>query len=196
MKRYLPLLFLVGSTISASAHPAQFHSQDMLGAAQSGLLHPLAGFDHLLVMFAVGLWAVQIGGRALWFLPLSFIFSMMLGGAVGLCGEHQVLVEHGILASIILLGMALGMAWRPSTLVAALCVSAAGLCHGYAHGLEMPLGALPVMFFAGMVITTSLLHACGIGGGLLLRNHKWAMATRMAGLFLLAFALYDFYLPL
>jgi urease accessory protein len=196
MKRYLPLLFLVGSTLSASAHPAQFHSLDMEGAAQAGFLHPLTGLDHLLVMVAVGLWAVQIGGRALWFLPFSFIVSMMLGGSIGLCGVHHSFVEHGILASIVLLGVALGMAWRPPTLVAALSVGAAGLCHGYAHGSEMPLGTLPVMFFAGMVIATSLLHTCGIGGGLLLRNHKLAMATRMAGLFLICFAVYDVCFPI
>ena len=197
MKRYLPLLFLVGSTISASAHPAQFHSLDIEGAAQAGFFHPLTGLDHLLVMVAVGLWAVQIGGRALWLLPCTFIGSMMLGGAIGLCGVHQSFVEHGILASIVLLGVALGMAWRPPTLVAALCVGAAGLCHGYAHGSEMPSGTLPVMFFVGMVAATSLLHAFGVGGGLLLKlNPKIAVAVRVSGLFLIAFALYDFYFPL
>jgi urease accessory protein len=173
---------------------------DMGGATQAGFLHPLTGFDHLLVMVAVGLWAVQIGGRALWLLPCSFVGSMMLGGAMGLSlglgGIHQSFVEHGIIASIVLLGVALGMVWRPSTLVAALSVGAAGLCHGYAHGSEMPAGALPVMFFGGMVVATSLLHAFGVGGGLLLnKNPKIAVAVRVAGLFLIAFALYDFCFP-
>ena len=199
MKRHLPLLSLVGligTAVSASAHPAQFHAVDMGGAAQAGFLHPLSGLDHLLVMVAVGLWAVQIGGRALWILPCSFVGSMMLGGTIGLCGVHQPFVEHGILASIVLLGVALGIAWRPSKLVAALSVGAAGLCHGYAHGSEMPLGALPMMFFVGMVVATSLLHAFGVGGGLLLnKNPKIAVAVRVAGLFLIAFALYDFCFP-
>jgi urease accessory protein len=123
-----------------------------------------------------------------------FVGSMMLGGAVGLCGVHQPLVEQGILASIVLLGVALGMVWRPSTLIAAACVGAAGLCHGYAHGSEMPSGALPIMFFIGMVAATSLLHAFGIGGGLLLnKNPKIAMGIRAAGLMLIAFAVYNFY---
>ena len=198
MKRHLPLLLLVGlfgSAVAATAHPAQFHSQDMAGAAQAGFLHPLTGLDHFLVMVAVGLWAVQIGGRALWLLPCSFIASMMLGSFLGLCGVHQPFVEYGILASIVLLGTALGMDLRPSLLISLLCVGAAGLCHGYAHCSEMPSGALPVMFFAGMVIATSLLHAWGVGGGLLLRNQKFAMLMRTAGLFLIAFAVYDFYFP-
>jgi len=198
MKRHLPLLLLIGlfgSAVAATAHPAQFHSQDMAGAAQAGFLHPLTGLDHFLVMVAVGLWAVQIGGHALWLLPCSFIASMMLGSFLGLCGVHQPFVGYGILASIVLLGTALGMALRPSLLISLLCVGAAGLCHGYAHGSEMPSGALPVMFFAGMVIATSLLHAWGVGGGLLLRNQKFAMLMRTAGLCLLAFAVYDFYFP-
>jgi len=194
MKRSLPLLVLFASVISAAAHPSQFHPQDLAGASQAGFVHPLTGLDHLLVMVAVGLWAVQIGGRALWLLPCMFVGSMMLGGAVGLCGVHQPLVEQGILASIVLLGVALGMVWRPSTLIAAACVGAAGLCHGYAHGSEMPSGALPIMFFIGMVAATSLLHAFGIGGGLLLnKNPKIAMGIRAAGLMLIAFAVYNFY---
>ncbi len=199
MKRHLPLLSLVGligTTVSASAHPAQFHAMDMGGAAQAGFLHPLSGLDHLLVMVAVGLWAVQIGGRALWLLPLSFVGSMMLGGTISLGGANQSFVEHGILASIVLLGVALAIVWRPSTLIAALSVGAAGLCHGYAHGSEMPSGALPMMFFVGMVAATSLLHAFGVGGGLLLnKNPKISVAVRVAGLFLIAFVLYDFCFP-
>ncbi|MCE9586977.1 MAG: HupE/UreJ family protein [Verrucomicrobia bacterium] len=198
MKRHLPLLLLIGlfgSAVAATAHPSQFHSQDMAGVARAGFLHPLTGIDHFLVMVAVGLWAVQIGGRALWLLPSSFVGSMMIGGAMGLdlCGVHQPFVEHGILASIVLLGAALGMAWRPSLLISSLCVGAAGLCHGYIHGSEMPSGVLPVMFFAGMIIVTSLLHASGVGAGLLLRDQKFAMLMRTAGLCLLAFAVYDFY---
>jgi urease accessory protein len=168
---------------------------------QAGIVHPLTGLDHLLVMVAVGLWAVQIGGRAFWLLPCTFVGSMMLGGAMGmglsLCGVHQPFVEHGILASILLLGVALGMAWRPSVLVSALCVGLAGLCHGYAHGSEIPSGALPILFFAGMLIATSLLLASGVGAGVLLnRNPKVAVTVRATGLFLIAFAVYDLYFPL
>ena len=208
MKRHLPLLSFAGlilSTVSAAAHPAQFHSLDrdlagnLAGAMQAGILHPLTGLDHLLVMVAAGLWAVQIGGRALWLLPCTFVGSMMLGGAMGLslCGVHHPFFEHGILASILLLGVALGMAWRPSVLVSALCVGLAGLCHGYAHGSEIPSGALPVMFFTGMIIVTSLLLASGVGAGVLLnRNPKVAVTVRATGLCLLAFSLYDLYFPL
>ena len=195
MKRILPFLFLAGASVPAMAHPAQFHAQSLSDATQAGFLHPFTGLDHLLVMVALGLWAVKLGVRALWLLPVSFVASMFLGGITGLCGIHLAIVEHGILASIILLGVALGMNWRPSTLVASLCVGAAGLFHGYAHGSEMPSGALPTMFFAGMIAATTLLHVMGIGSGLLLRQNRFLLATRAIGFLLLAFAAYDFCFP-
>lgn len=41
-----------------------------LGATGSSFVedlgHPFGGFDHLLAMVTVGLWAVQAGGRAMW----------------------------------------------------------------------------------------------------------------------------------
>lgn len=49
-----------------------------------GLLHPLLGVDHLLVMLAIGLWAAMRGGRALWLLPMTFLTAMG-AGRVYLC---------------------------------------------------------------------------------------------------------------
>jgi len=195
MKRHLPFLVLLISCLPAMAHPAAYHAMNVSEAAHAGFLHPFTGLDHLLVMVAVGLWAVQLGGRALWLLPCCFVGSMMLGGLIGLCGLHQPLVEHGILASIVLLGVALGVTWRPQLWIAASCVGIAGLCHGYAHGSEMPSGALPLLFFTGMVAATSILHAFGIGGGLMLRSRRFDLAMRATGLLLLAFAVYDFCFP-
>ena len=43
------------------------HAHTGIGAVHSlldGLLHPLIGVDHLLVMLAIGLWAAMRGGRA------------------------------------------------------------------------------------------------------------------------------------
>jgi len=195
IKRIFPILLLLGSTFPAMAHPAQFHA-DMGRAVQAGFLHPFTGLDHLLVMVAVGLWAVQIASkdaRALWMLPCTFVGLMFIGGIAGLSGIHLPIVESGILASIILLGAALGMVWNPTLWIAALFVSMAGLCHGYAHGSEMALGVTPALFLAGMVAATSLLHGLGIWGGLLLRPNRFLPATRLAGAFLLAFAIYDFF---
>ena len=55
------------------AGPASAHSgAGTVFSFQAGLLHPLGGPDHLLAMFAVGLLAAQLGGRAIWLVPGRF----------------------------------------------------------------------------------------------------------------------------
>jgi len=196
MKRLLSLLVLALSASSAMAHPAIFHSESLSSAAQAGFFHPFTGLDHLLVMIAVGLWAVQMSerdSRALWLLPLSFVSSMILGAMLGISGIHLAVVESGILASIVILGASLGMAWCPPVWIAALFVGACGLCHGYAHGSEMGAGMIPALFLMGMVAATSFLHALGVGGGLLLRNNRFLLCSRIAGGLLVAFGVYNFF---
>lgn len=196
MKRPLPFLLplllilsILASVLPAMAHPAAFHATGANDAASAGFLHPFTGMDHMLVMVAVGLWAVQLGGRSLWLLPCSFVGSMVLGGILGLSSQHAPFVSHGIIASLLLLGAALGMAWRPPAVIAALGVGVAGICHGLAHGSEMPCGSSPILFLAGMVCATALLHAFGMVLGTTCRQNGLNRAIRTAGFALLAVAL-------
>ena len=46
-----------------------------------GFMHPLSGLDHQLGMILVGIFAYQLGGCALWLVPLTFVSVMALGGA-------------------------------------------------------------------------------------------------------------------
>jgi urease accessory protein len=61
---------------------------------------PLHGWDHLVVMIAVGLWAAQQRGRAVWLIPLTFVGVMTLGGIVGVTGVIVPGVELAILLSV------------------------------------------------------------------------------------------------
>jgi len=188
MKRYLPFLVLLASALPAMAHPQTYHAMNASGAAQAGFLHPLTGLDHLLVMVAVGLWAVSLGGRALWMLPCAFVLPMILGGIAGIGSTPQPIIEHGITASLLLIGAALGMAWRPSLPLALGVVSLSGACHGFAHGSEMPAGSMPFLFLAGMAVATSLLHAAGVAAGLSSQGRRLEPAFRVAGLILIIFS--------
>ena len=38
-----------------------------------GFAHPLGGLDHMLAMVTVGIFAWQLGGRALWLVPAAFV---------------------------------------------------------------------------------------------------------------------------
>src|SRR5687767_15457481 len=95
----LPVALLALFAGTASAHPG--HAGHEITGVGWGLAHPFTGLDHLLAMIAVGLWAAQIGGRALWLLPLSFVTSMAVGGALGMSGMALPQVEPLILGSVL-----------------------------------------------------------------------------------------------
>src|SRR5690606_18600986 len=75
-------ILLVAVPSMAAAHPDAGMSHGFL----HGFSHPFSGWDHLLAMFAVGLWAAQRGGRAVWSLPLTFVSAMIVAGAIALAG--------------------------------------------------------------------------------------------------------------
>jgi urease accessory protein len=142
----------------ASAHPSL---SPATGLAQ-GVAHPLSGLDHTLAMFAIGLWAAQRGGRAVWMVPLAFVGVMAIGFAVGSAGWTVPFAESGVLASVLIMGLFVASAVRLSTLASAGLVGVFALFHGHVHGTEMPAMASAMTWFAGFTTSTLLLLACGI----------------------------------
>src|SRR4051812_28274010 len=87
MRRSFKLLSLAAVAIASFSTVALAHVGDHSHMSfTEGLLHPFTGLDHALAMVAVGLWASQLGGRALWLLPLTFPAVMAVGAGVGLSG--------------------------------------------------------------------------------------------------------------
>jgi urease accessory protein len=160
----------------AHAHPGH----DAAGFAQ-GFAHPLLGLDHILAMLAVGLWAVQLGGRALWIVPASFVGAMVLGGALGSSGFALPFVEQSILASVLILGVLIAAAARLPLAASAVIVGAFSIFHGFAHGAEMPGAGSAVTYGLGFVAATALLHAAGIAAGLMTRQLAHGQWIRVAG---------------
>ncbi len=179
MKLLRPILPAIVSVLLAG--PALAHTgTGMLDHAHDGFLHPLLGPDHLLAMIGVGLWAAQIGGRALWALPLSFVGFMVAGAAMGMAGIAMPEVETLIAVSLLLFGIVIALAWKPATPLAMAITAFFALAHGHAHGAELPEAATPVAYAIGFVVATALLHGVGIGAGLLLRD-RGALLVRGAG---------------
>ena len=145
---------------AALAHPGHAH-----GLVQ-GFAHPLGGIDHILAMVAVGIFAWQLGGRALWLVPASFVLMMAVGGALGTAGVAVPFVEAGIIASVIVLGAAVALRVKTPVAVAVAMVAAFAVFHGHAHGTEMPLDASGALYAAGFMLATALLHMGGIALGM------------------------------
>lgn len=128
-----------------------------------GLFHPFLGIDHLLVMLAVGVWAIQMGGRAMWVLPTTFVGVLALGGALGMATTDLAYVESGILISLLVLGALIAAATRLSLLPSMLIVGTVALFHGIAHGNEIPQASSGMSYALGFMLASSLLHFTGAG---------------------------------
>jgi len=176
-------LFFLIIFISLPLHAHTFTG--MIGF-YDGLSHPVLGMDHFLAMVSVGIVSAQIGGRAIWSVPAMFVTFMIIGGALGIGAEFEkgfgdqsiytnqagtlnyfadyvyVIIELGIFLSVILLGAAIAIEKKLPVSITMIFVSLFGLCHGAAHGLEMPWAANPVLFALGFVAGTTTLHLFGV----------------------------------
>ena len=159
----------------AQAHPG--HG----GGFTHGFAHPLLGLDHLLAMLAVGLWSAQLGGRARWAVPAAFVGVMALGGALGMAGVGLPLAEQGIAASVLILGLLIAAAVRLPLAAGVALAGIFALCHGYAHGAEMPGTAAGAVYALGFAGATALLHGCGFGLGVLMQRGAKAEWLRASG---------------
>lgn len=181
MKRIATISAIAAAALAATS-PASAHVLGVSGAGWSqGFLHPLSGIDHILAMVAVGVWAAQLGRRAVWALPLAFPLVMALGGVLGAEGVPAPWVETGIAGSVAVLGLLIALAARPPLAVAVAVVGLFALFHGHAHGAELPEAASPWLYGLGFVVATVLLHGVGIGIGRLLSRPLGARALRLAG---------------
>jgi len=137
----------------------------------SGLTHPMAGWDHVLAMVAVGIWGAQLGQPAIWVLPVTFPVVMAFGGMLGLMGLALPGVEFGIAISAVVLGILVLGEVKPPLWIAVVIVSVFAIFHGHAHGTELPAGSSGVYYSIGFVTATGTLHALGITIGLI---HRWS----------------------
>ena len=133
-----------------------------------GFGHPISGLDHILAMLMVGIFAFQLGGRALWLVPMTFVGVMAVGGMLGIDGIGVPFVEIGIALSVVVLGAIVAFNVKASVSAAMGVVGLFAIFHGHAHGAEIPEDAGGVAYAAGFLIATAVLHLAGISAGFLI----------------------------
>jgi len=149
-----------------------------------GFGHPISGLDHILAMVMVGVFAWQLGGRALWLVPMTFVVIMSVGGALGIAGIGVPFVEIGIALSVVVLGAIVAFNVKAPIAAAMGLVGLFAIFHGHAHGTEIPEDAAGVAYATGFMIATALLHLAGITAGFLIGRageHYGSVLVRMAG---------------
>jgi len=142
------------------------------GGFLSGLVHPVLGYDHLLAMLSVGILSAQIGGRAIWTVPATFVGVMAVGGVLGLIDIGLGTTEFGIAASLVLLGSIIAAERSLPVRLAMLGVGFFAIFHGYAHGAEMPTTAEPVLYAFGFLTGTALIHIAGVVVGDIAKHYE------------------------
>lgn len=176
-KRWLVAFALLSMGGIAHAHTNGLPHMDFA----AGLSHPFSGLDHILAMVAVGLWAAQLGGRALWLVPLTFVLTMAAGGALGFMGMPLPHVELGIAGSVLVLGGLVALSSRLPLAASMGLVGIFAVFHGYAHGAEMAAEASAVWYSLGFMVATAILHGIGIGAGVAAGRGVPARLVRFSG---------------
>lgn len=171
-------LMAVIATTSSYAHTGLYQPTGFW----QGLSHPLTGVDHLLAMLAVGIWAMQLGGRAVWLVPASFVSVTAISAVAAMAGITLPLVEPGIVLSVLLLGLLIAAMVRLPLAIGAALVGVLATFHGAAHGMAVPVVVSGAAYAAGLVAATALLHVVGIGlGGLLARAGRLDLVRYLGG---------------
>jgi urease accessory protein len=88
---------------------------------------------------------------------------MALGFWAALMGSGVPLIELGITASVLGLGLAVMLNLQPALILAAGTCGFFGIFHGYAHGAKIAPAVSAVDYGAGFLLASALLLSCGLG---------------------------------
>ncbi len=130
----------------ALAHPGHGEGSHLI----EGVLHPLTGLDHLLMLTAISAWAAQLQptGRVL----VSLCLALFVGIGATLHAGGSALLEVAIALTVIGAGVLLAVGRRWPLWASGLLASAFASIHGLAHGAEGP--AHSMAYVAGLLVAT------------------------------------------
>lgn len=127
----------------------------------SGLLHPLTGIDHLLVLLAVGLLAAKQGGKALWAFPAVFFALMVAGALLNTVAVAIPFVESLIALSLVAFGLLLAFHQTQRAKLLFLGASFFALFHGYVHAAEIPADTSATVYFSSLMLMSLTICVAG-----------------------------------
>jgi urease accessory protein len=146
-------LVMLGLPTTIFAHPG--HG---LENAYSAFMHPLTGWDHLLMMIAIGISAAKAGGNLRWQLPVTFMIVMALSMMLSSSGFYFAGVESAVAASVLAMGFILISSFKMSGRARLVMTAVFAVFHGMAHGVELNVQYQAI---AAVLMATALLHGLG-----------------------------------
>jgi urease accessory protein len=168
--------------LSVCMNPVSAHTDS--GAMlhfSTAFLHPWLGADHLMMMFAVGLWARSAFLNRVWLMPLCFWLAMAVGIRCPEITTSLGISESGILATLLIFGLCISCRQRlPLTLLLPM-TAFAGLCHGAVHAVEVIANPIQAIALIGLLGSTAVVHLIGMFAGRLAQSRpRLQTATGMA----------------
>lgn len=139
------VILLIGISLLLTADPATAHHamgnqipSNFFEGFVSGLAHPIIGLDHFAFVVAIALLG-SLHPQGI-FLPVVFAIAAMAGTGIHLLSINLPAVEIVISASVLVVGIVLGMKKNPNLMKITGLAAIAGIFHGYAYG-ESIIGA-------------------------------------------------------
>lgn len=157
--KYSKLFTATVLSLLAVSETAWAHTGHGASGLAAGLIHPMAGLDHVLAMLAVGVWAAMQPASRSWQGPMVFIALLAAGAGMGLADINLPFVEPGIVASVALLGAMIVAGRTLPTGVGLAMIGAFAVLHGHAHGTEAVGEVAP--YIAGFMVASAVLHLAG-----------------------------------
>lgn len=170
----ITLLMAALAPAPALAHTGHDIGQNLM----TGLMHPLTGLDHLLMIIAISAWAALLApaGR----ITVATCLALFVGIGALLPVSGGATLEGAIAITVVGAGilLAIGRSW-PLWATGMLAAGFA-LIHGFAHGVEGP--ARSAAYIVGLILTTATLALmASYLASLLVRHRLWLRAGGALG---------------
>jgi urease accessory protein len=133
--RILTLVSLCAAALVPSiamAHPGHGVGQDLI----AGVMHPLSGLDHVLMIVAVSAWASSMSGARRLIVAACLAVFVAIGAMVPAAPLSGASLEAAIALTVIGSGMLLALGRGAPIWLAGSLAAAFALVHGFAHGAE------------------------------------------------------------
>lgn len=148
--RILTTLLATLTPMAAFAHPGH----DGAGAGfVAGLLHPLTGIDHVLMIVAVSAWAAQLQPAGRVTIAACLGLFVAIGALAPVAPPAGRGLEAAIALTVIGSGVLLAAGRRWPLWITACSAALFALVHGFAHGAEGP--ATSTRYVPGLVTATA-----------------------------------------
>ncbi|MEH6534006.1 MAG: HupE/UreJ family protein [Photobacterium frigidiphilum] len=171
MRKLLPMMGLLLASPSTFAHVVGAQANMV-----SGLIHPLTGWDHALVMIGLGI-ATAIGSKnnakARTNMAMILAVYLLAGALIASAGWVIESFEALTTLSIFMTGIILisGMFMKQRGKAVYVCAAAMAVVHGYTHLVEAHHSAGSLSFMVGMCISSLAMYYFGAVNSKFATNH-------------------------